>query len=288
MPTARNGPTRSDDVVTFWTPVVDGGPLVRSRWIYNCYVIPGAANGHPLVVDVGLVSHSRALTPWIADSPVVLATHLHSDHVGGIPDLCERSDAVVMLPDRGRAYRAGETPRSPGLGAIAKIWPVLRSQRCQPGAIIEPLTAPKVGYGLFDYTTPATDPVYVEDGQAIEAAEGWTVIGAPGHTDDSTCYYHAGSRTLISGDAVLSVGGRAWFNPEYVDAELSGETEDRLRSLRVDVLLVGHGHPVVGRDVLADAHSFRTRLGWIPSARSALGRRHRTPDDGDREAPTNT
>ena len=250
-----------------WSSVVDGGPLVRSRWIYNCYVLPHAANGAPLVVDVGLPSHADALRPWSAQSPVVLATHLHSDHVGGIPALTSMCDPTVVLPERGQSYLAGETPRTPGLRAVARIWPVLRSQRCQSGAVIEPLRSPKVGYGLFPYTCPASDPVYVSEGDHLDDADGWEVISAPGHTDDSTCYYHPSSRTLLSGDAVLSVGGRAWFNPEYVDAASSGETEDRLRGLRVDVLLVGHGHPLVGRDLLAAAHSFRDELGWIPTCR---------------------
>lgn len=254
-----------------WTPVVDGGPLVRSRWIYNCYVLPAAANGAPLVVDVGLPSHAAALGRWSSESPIVLATHLHSDHVGGLPALALSCDPTIVLPDRGRAYGNGEQPRTPGARDVAKIWPVLRSQRFQPTALIEPLRAPKVGYGVFPYTCPAPHPTFVSDGDAVVGADGWQVISAPGHTDDSTCFYNPSTRTMIAGDAILSVGGRAWFNPEYVDVGLSAATEDRLRGLRVDVLLVGHGHPLVGHDLLASAHSFREQLGWIPSCRRWLG-----------------
>jgi len=253
-----------------WTAITDGGPLVRSRWVYNCYVLPEAANGAPLVVDVGLRSHAAALRPWVGESPVVLATHLHSDHVGGLPSLAASCDPAIVLPDLGRAYAEGEQPRTPGPREVAKIWPVLRSQRFQPSALLEPLRSPKVGYGLFPYACPAPHPSFVSDGDHLAGAEGWEVISAPGHTDDSTCFYNDSTRTLIAGDAILSVGGQAWFNPEYVDAERSAATEDRLRGLRVDVLLVGHGHPLVGRDLLASAHSFRDQLGWIPTCRRWL------------------
>lgn len=73
----------------------------------------------------------------------------------------------------------------------------------------------------------------------------------PGHTDDSTAFWHAQSATLMSGDAVLSADGRAWFTPETVDEGAAARTERRLRGLPVEHLLPGHGLPVHGRDVWA-------------------------------------
>lgn len=257
--------------MTDWQAVGDGGALVRSRWIYNCYLVPEAGNGAPLVVDVGVPSHGRAVTEWLAHRgraidgrpPTVLATHLHADHVGGLPAL-EHSfhgAATVVLPERGRAYAAGEVPRTPGPRQVAHIIPVMRSQRFSFGALVEAARSPRVGYGIGAFALPTDAPHWVGEGEHPGGATDWTAMVVPGHTDDSTAYYHAPSRTLISGDAVLTVGGRAWFNPEYVDGEASAATEDRLRSLRVDVLLPGHGRPLVGRDLLATAlgHDERPR-----------------------------
>lgn len=42
---------------------------------------------------------------------------------------------------------------------------------------------------------------------------------------------------------MTSLDGRAWFNPEWVDAGLAADTEAMLRSLEVDVLFPGHGPP---------------------------------------------
>ena len=58
---------------------------------------------------------------------------------------------------------------------------------------------------------------------------------------------------LLSGDAVLAVGGRAWFTPELVDPALAAATEERLRPLPVAHLLPGHGRPVVGDRVMDHA-----------------------------------
>lgn len=259
-----------------WVAVGDGGALVRSRWIYNCFLLPTGADGSPLVVDVGVPSHGRAVSDWLAhsgadvlgDSGVtVLATHLHVDHVGGLPAFehhqagHQHAPSTVTLPLRACTYGPDDVPRSPGPRAVATIIPVLRSQRFSFGALVESARSPRVGYGLSDFALPVERPQWIGDGDHPPGASEWVAIVAPGHTDDSTVYYHEASKTLASGDAVLTVGGRAWFNPEYVDAELSAETEEKLRGLRVDVLLPGHGRPLVGRDLLASAlgHDERPR-----------------------------
>lgn len=253
--------------MTEWQAVGDGGAVVRSRWIYNCYVLPDGGDGAPFVVDVGLPSHGRAVADFLAhsghglrpdrdaDRVAVAATHLHSDHVGGLPAFLSGCDCVgpVLLPDRARSYANGETPRTPGPRAVARILPVMRSQPFSLGALAESGRGPRVGYGIGAFALPATGPTWVLDGERLAGAPDWVAIVAPGHTDDSTVYYHEASRTLASGDAVLTVDGRAWFNPEYVDSAASAATEDRLRSLRVDVLLPGHGRPLVGTDLLASA-----------------------------------
>ena len=82
-----------------------GGPdvWVRSRWVFNCYVFPTASDGAPLVIDCGLPSHAhQILRQFSPERATVVATHTHTDHVGGIPELSAIAPAVA-LPARAEA-----------------------------------------------------------------------------------------------------------------------------------------------------------------------------------------
>jgi glyoxylase-like metal-dependent hydrolase (beta-lactamase superfamily II) len=94
---------------------------------------------------------------------------------------------------------------------------------------------------------------FLLDGDHLPGAPEREVIAAPGHTDDSTAFWHERTRTLLSGDAVLSVGGQAWVTPETVDVVANATTSERLRRRDVSHLLPGHGRPVHGESVLAAA-----------------------------------
>lgn len=256
-----------------------------SRWVFNCYVVAGTDGGRPLLVDVGLPSQVAQLTARLDPGapPVVAATHLHSDHVGGVPALCRARHVDFVVGSKVRHYADGERPRTPGPREVARIGPVLRDQPIDAGAYLDLLRArPSVGYGVGRFALPTPVSTWLDDGDEVPGAPGWFAVRAPGHTDDSIALHHRERRILASGDAVLSVGGRAWFNPELVDRSAGGlavvrETVERLRALRVSVLLPGHGRPVVADDVWRDALGFderppRRRRGFrCPGLRSRSG-----------------
>lgn len=102
------------------------------------------------------------------------------------------------------------------------------------------------------------------------------MLNAPGHSDDSTCLFHAPTRTLLAGDALLSANGRAWFNPEFVDPELSAISEVRLRALDVEYLLPGHGLVVTGPRVMTEArtHTDQPSIGAKATALWQVLRNH--------------
>ena len=236
------------------TELPEVGITVVSRWIFNCYVVHDGGAGRPLVIDPGMRSTTRAAVAMLGGrKPVAIATHGHIDHVGGLPMLREFG-AEIALPIGIRGYLNGEVPRSPSLREAAKIAPVLREPPRSVGALLDVVRCGRhCGYDGRGVRFPCGSDHWLADGAAVPGAPDWQVVQTPGHTDDSTSLWNESTGVLLSGDAVLSLGGRAWFTPELIDAELAAATEDRLRSLPVTHLLPGHGRPVVGAKVMANA-----------------------------------
>lgn len=242
------------------TSALFGLPIaVASRWIFNGYALR-AEDGSIVVVDPGLPSVAGAVITAIrgqldadpAGVRAVLCTHGHSDHVGGVSTLLRTCDAEVHLPRRCEAYLAGEEPRLfPLVESSLRFMAVLREQPFSAAALREFARGSKThGYGGQPRMTVDFEPAgYLGDGSAVPSLPGWTTLSTPGHTDDSTCFYHEETATLISGDAVVTQDGAAWFNPEYVDLAMANETAERLLSLEVRHLLPGHGQPIEARDV---------------------------------------
>ncbi len=254
---------RAPDAVIRQLPEV--GITVISKWLYNCYVIHDGGDGRPFVVDLGVPSQLplvaaelRRLDADLADLSCAVATHGHADHVGGLPDLRAQAGTHVHLPKAIDEMRAGSRPiRPPGPRAMAQILPVMASQPTDLAATLEiGRTMKAIGWDRKGVRLPFEPESWLVDGDHLPGLPDWQVLNTPGHSDDSTCLHHAPTRTLISGDAVLSVEGRAWFNPEYVDGRMSVATESRLRPLDVEHLLPGHGLVVESPSVMDEALSF--------------------------------
>lgn len=244
------------------------GVTVISKWVYNCYVIHDGGDGRPFVVDLGVPSQlplvGQQLRYHGSDLAALggaFATHGHADHVGGLPTLRDAHGTAVHLPHPMDQMRRGALPlRPPGLRAVTEILPVLASQPRDLAATKEiAATMQVIGWDGKGVRLPFEPDGWLRDGERLPGLPDWEILTTPGHSDDSTCLYHAESRTLISGDAVLSVEGKGWFNPELVDGRQAAATEARLRRLDVEHLLPGHGLVVQGTDLMDGALSFAER-----------------------------
>ncbi|OBI39944.1 MBL fold metallo-hydrolase [Mycobacterium sp. E1386] len=220
-----------------------------SRWVFNCYVLHGGDGA--VVVDAGLprvASDLAAVLGHLGGSVhAVVATHGHSDHVAGAAELTARYPAPIWLPARTLTYLDGAKPRTPTPARAARIWPTLFDQPFDRVGAAGLLSGARVaGYGTpagMRWTGPPPDGG-LTDGQALPSAPDWTVINAGGHTDDSIALWNPTTRTLLSGDAVLTARGKVWHTPEIVDTASAAATRRRLEGLPVAHLLPGHGRPV--------------------------------------------
>lgn len=221
-----------------------------SRWIFNCYIVHNGDRG-PVVVDAGLPRVADDVAPILdqlgGQVQAIIATHGHSDHVAGAARLAEQCQAPIYLPEATINYLHGARPRTPTAAAVARIWPTLIDQPLDRIAVAGLITGARIaGYGTpagMRWTGPPPAGALI-DGEPWPVAPEWTTVAAPGHTDDSVTFWNPGTRTLLSGDAVLSARGKAWHTPETVDTARARQTRDHLQSLPVAHLLSGHGRPV--------------------------------------------
>lgn len=239
--------------------VVEGYPdlgVTRiSRWCFNCYLISGD-DGSLVVVDAGMPTTADDLGILLARTPgvvrAVTATHGHPDHVGGAELVASRNRASIHLPAMTMSYFDGVTPRSPSIAQVARTWKVLLDQPFDGKAAVGFARATATaGFGtargmLWSGPRPVGG---LDDGMRLPWAAAWTVLSTPGHTDDSIALWNEDSRTLLSGDAVITIGGKARFAPDIVDEVAAVRTSTRLQNLPVEHLLPGHGLPIHARSV---------------------------------------
>ncbi|MEV6279480.1 MBL fold metallo-hydrolase [Nocardia sp. NPDC051832] len=227
-----------------------------SRWFFNCYLLGDAAA--LVVVDPGMPRIAEDLAPITAGLPgsvrVVTATHGHGDHVGGAAVLARRYGAAIYLPAVTLTYLDKARPKTPSLAHMARAWPLLIGQpfdrRGAMGSLQATFTAGFGGPRGMMWTGPRPAGGLAE-GMSLPEAPDWTVIESPGHTDDSIVFWNERTRTLLSGDAVITIGGRPRFAPDIVDAAAAHRTRRRLRDLPVAHLLPGHGRPIHAESVWA-------------------------------------
>jgi glyoxylase-like metal-dependent hydrolase (beta-lactamase superfamily II) len=234
--------------------LTDLGITRVSRWCFNCYLVE--ADSALFVVDAGMPRIADDLEPVVERSgaalTMVTATHGHPDHIGGAGAVAERHRAQILFPATTLTYLDDAEPRTPTVGKLLRTWPLLFGQPFDHSAAAGFVQASSTtGFGtsrgmLWPGALPAGG---LHDGMALPGASAWTVIATPGHTDDHIALWNSGSRSLLSGDAVITVHGWPRFAPDTVDDLAAAQTRQRLMELPVEHLLPGHGLPVHGRPV---------------------------------------
>lgn len=143
----------------------------------------------------------------------IIATHAHPDHLEGMQAFAQRPVWTAMgLREEGFMREVGgDFYRMMGVSP-----PTLR----------------------LDF--------FLKEGDLLLGGERFQILETPGHSPGSICIYWPSQRALFTGDVVFEMGvGRTDFPGG--DGRALTQSIERLASLEVELLLPGHGNPVVGR-----------------------------------------
>ncbi|QQE81156.1 MBL fold metallo-hydrolase [Alicyclobacillus sp. SO9] len=163
----------------------------------------------------------------------IILTHQDYDHIGGLPDIINALDHTVEV-----CAHKDDAPYIEGERLLIKHDP---SRGTPPQAKVNTL---------------------LQDGELLSLLGGLQVIFSPGHTPGHISLYHPESKTLITGDAIVSEEGKLLgpnekFTP---DMSLAWKSIAKFTAFNVETALCYHGG-VCNEDVnkqfadLAQAHS---------------------------------
>ncbi len=171
----------------------------------NAYLIDAKRK---TLVDAG-INAERVLREVGGGLELLVLTHCHYDHIGGVPEIVRATGAKVAMHEKDAALvRSGEA---------------------------------SVAY-LFNAPTPAFNVDRIlRDGDVIELGDAaLQVIHTPGHTPGSICLYDRETKELFTGDTVFE-GGSFGRTDIGGDSGAMVRSLDRLTKLDVSVFYPGHG-----------------------------------------------
>jgi hydroxyacylglutathione hydrolase len=205
-------------LATAGAPVVDG--VGRIPGFVNSYTYREGSETY--LIDTGFSRKARPIVRAFRNANVplatvgkVLLTHHHLDHMGGAAYLLENVHAPL-------ACHTDDIPFVDG--RMKAPMPLLMR--------------------LFVRIHPAPVAIALKDGDRVGP---FLVVHTPGHTPGEVTFYHPARKLLFSGDAVVERNGHLTLPAAKYAANLGQAVESlaRLRNLEVEVLLPGHGVPVM-------------------------------------------
>jgi glyoxylase-like metal-dependent hydrolase (beta-lactamase superfamily II) len=192
------------------------------------------------LVDCGITGEAGKIASQItkagyaiADLRQVIITHAHNDHTGSLVEIIRLSGAKVVA----------HQDEVPYLARTAKISPGSRLQRFLFWLSAKLMPGP---------TAVAVD-IALKDGEIVPDTGGFMAVHTPGHTPGSLCLYHPERHILICGDAIINKhpltgkkGLRESVATFSVNPAQMRESIRKLAGLDVEMLLTGHGEPILG------------------------------------------
>lgn len=205
-----------------------------------------------VLIDTGMPESSDKIIRQIDDyfganerPEAIILTHGHFDHVGSVEDLIERWNVPVYAHLKEMPYLTGQKnyPEPDGTvegGMVAKMSPLFPNEGIDLCYNVEPLP---------------------EDGSVPFLSE-WRWIHTPGHSDGHISLFREWDRTLIAGDAFITVRQDSLYKVLVQEQEINGpprylttdwkaakKSVQTLASLAPECVISGHGLPMFGEEL---------------------------------------
>lgn len=216
-----------------------GGP----GWVLVDTGLPGIAGR---IVSAAEERFGAGVQPF-----AIILTHGHFDHVGGMDALLEQWDVPVYAHPLERPYLDGTA-------SYPKADPTVGG-----GAMA--LLSPLYPRGPIDLGTRLHD--LPEDG-SVPFLPGWRWLHTPGHSVGHVSLWRDSDRTLVVGDAFITVAGESAYATAMQTPEIHGPpkyfTHDwqaaersvrMLAALEPEAVAAGHGHPMRGEAMRRALHT---------------------------------
>jgi glyoxylase-like metal-dependent hydrolase (beta-lactamase superfamily II) len=215
--------------VTALLEPVPGVLMLQKTWGSNIYLIPGRST---TLIDAGFPLDERRIIKALDETGLgmIVATHYHIDHVGTISALKRRFGTEVAAHTTDAAVMEGKVPYR-----VYKLDPL----RTVYYKVLSP---------LYKYEFVEVD-THLEEGSLLDVLGGLEVIHLPGHTEGSIGLYQPDRGILFSGDTIRNERNVLEGPPPNFSVDVREaftNLEEKLLKLDFDVLLPGHGEPVLG------------------------------------------
>lgn len=215
---------------------ISTGPGIYQIRAFGARVTVIASDNGPILVDTGIRGSApmidaglQAANLSFPDIELIVVTHYHPDHSGGLSGASLRSGAKVAAHEIESALLNGEQPRPNPF-----VRPIL-------SAVLGPLIMPMYGRPVeVDYRLRDGDPLPIHDGVRV--------VHTPGHTPGCISLLSQEHGWLLVGDALQHrcgrLGGPArYVTPDYPAARASIE---KLLQYDFDSIWFSHFPPVRG------------------------------------------
>ena len=180
-----------------------------------------------ILVDTGLPRSYKKITGYIeglgrkpTDISVIVLTHFHIDHVGSAKKMKELTNAKVAVHEFDADFVAGKkAPPKPKNLIFRALSSFVKADSVEPDLVLK--ENDKVGR--------------------------LNVIHTPGHSEGSISLIDNVQKAIFVGDAVRFVDGKIEGPPEgfTLDPQKAKKSIERISTFNFDVMLSGHGQPLM-------------------------------------------